>query len=127
MLALLTAALPPDPVAGGSLNFDRLQGSVLDQPVDRPPIAGRRGRELPVGDRLSQAGDDGDVDGVLVRVDPAAPQWFVCHDGDALPIRMGRHRPDRSDRTYSRPLPWARLVLGHARPAGAVTTSAVPD
>ena len=39
------------------------------------------------GDRVADACDDGDVDGVLVRVDSADPPVLVCHDGDALPIR----------------------------------------
>jgi hypothetical protein len=55
----------------------------------------------------------------LVRVHTADPVLLVCHDGVALPIRWVGHGPGRSDRTYTR----ARLV-GHARPAGAVTMHA---
>ncbi len=33
----------------------------------------------------------------------ADPVVVLCHAGSALPIQWGRHRPDRSDRTCTRP------------------------
>ena len=93
----------PDAVAAGALDPDRRQRAVLDQPCDRPPVARDRGGELPVSHRPPERSDDRDVDRVLVRVDTADSVLWVCHDGAALPDPMGRHRPDRSDRTYTRP------------------------
>lgn len=63
--------------------------------------------------------DGGMVDGVQVGVDPAAAAVLVCHDGAALLARwVGAGRAGQTGHTPD-PLLGVRLVLGHARPAGA--------
>lgn len=97
-----------------------MQWAVLDEPGDGAPVAGNGGGELVVVEMVTEVVDDGDVDGVFVRVDTADVRSFGCHDGDTLLLATdGQRRPARSDRTSTRPSQRVRLVLGHARPVGA--------
>jgi hypothetical protein len=113
----------PDPVAGGAVDTDRLQRAVTNQPGDRTSVASRGGRELPVIDLPAQASVDRDMDRVLVRVDTADVARFLCHDGAALHLWwVGTGRTGQTGHT---PGPRTRQArLGHARPAGAVTSAA---
>ncbi len=98
--AVVTAAAIPTPwllvpsiptVCGGPCSISQATASA---------VTGGRGRELPIGHRLTEPGDDRDVDGVLVRVDPADMLLLVCHDGDALPIRwVGTGRTGQTGHT----------------------------
>jgi len=79
----------PDAVAGGALDADRGDRSVFGQPGDGFAVADGGGVELVVGDLQPSSRDHGDVDGVLVGVDPGDVVAGVCHDGHGLFLIVG--------------------------------------
>jgi hypothetical protein len=64
------------------------------------------GRELLVRYRLAGQGDDRNVDGVGVRVNPADDLQGFCHDGTSLSAgTVGEAPTARADRTLMRLYP----------------------
>jgi hypothetical protein len=79
-------------VGAGRLHSDPQDLTMALQPVGELPVAARRGRECPGGQKPALLVEHRGVVGVGVRVDPAGdaePGWR--HHGHAvLPVRAGR-------------------------------------
>ena len=96
----------PGTVARGTLHPDPDHRASGGEERGSGPVAVGGGRELPVRYRLAGQGDDRDVDGVGVRVNPADNLQGSCHDGTSLSAGNGGEAPTaQADRTLMRLYP----------------------